>query len=73
MSWLKPVLQELIGLFVDDVRFALTILLWVSLLWLLLPKLPLAASWHGPILLIGLLAILLESVWRGARPPTPPG
>jgi hypothetical protein len=68
MSWLKIISQELIGLFVDDVRLALEILVWVSLLWLALPRSPSSASWHAPLLLFGLLAILLESVWRGARP-----
>ena len=67
MSWLKMMSQELIGLFVDDLRLALSILVWVSLLWLVLPRSPLAVSWQAPLLLVGLLAILLESVWRGAR------
>ena len=66
MSWLKMISQKLIGLFVDDLRLALSILVWVSLLWFVLPRSPLAASWQAPLLLVGLLAILLESVWRGA-------
>jgi hypothetical protein len=68
----KTILRELIGLFVDDGRFAVTILVWVGLLGLLFPRLPLVKHWHAPLLLIGLLAILLESVWRATRPVQEP-
>lgn len=68
MRWLKALVLELMGLFVDDGRFACAILLWVGLQWLAMPRLPLAKSWSAPILVIGLLGILLESVWRSARP-----
>lgn len=67
MSWLKAVLEELFGLFVDDGSFAIAILLWLALLWLALPHLPIPGVWHGVILFVGLIVILIESVLRRAR------
>ena len=66
MKRLKSIAQELIGLFVDDNRFAVAILAWLILIRLLLPRLS-PPPWHAPILTIGLLAILFESVLRRAR------
>lgn len=67
MSWLRSILQEIYGLFVDDGSFAIAILVWLALLWLLLPHLPVPAVWHGAILFAGLIAILIESALRRAR------
>ncbi|HEV2606946.1 MAG TPA: hypothetical protein VGT79_03080 [Xanthomonadaceae bacterium] len=67
MQWLKTIFEELIGLFVDDGSFAIAILVWLALLWLLLPRLPMPAVWNGPILFVGLGLILVESVLRRAR------
>lgn len=67
MTWLKTIFKELVGLFVDDGSFAIAIVAWLALLWLLLPQLPIPAPWHGVILFAGLLAILIESVLRRAR------
>lgn len=67
MSWLKSIFAEIYGLFVDDGSFAIAILVWLALLWLVLPHLPVAGAWHGVILFAGLVAILLESALRRAR------
>ena len=67
MPWLKTIANELFGLFVDDGTFAITILAWLALAWLTLPHLPLPPTAKGPILFLGLAAILLESATRRAR------
>ena len=67
MNALKAMLREMFGLFVDDGSLAIAVLVWLALLWLLLPQLPVPAVWHGVILFAGLLAILLESALRRAR------
>ena len=67
MSWLKSIFREIFGLFVDDGSFAIAILVWLVLLWLVLPSLPIPAAWHGVMLFVGLMAILIESVLRRDR------
>ena len=67
MSWLKTILQEIFGLFVDDGRFAITILIWMGLFWWLSPHLPITSAWRAIILFVGLVVILIESAWRQAR------
>lgn len=66
MRWLRSILAELWGLFVDDGRYALTIVTWLLLSWLLLPLLHVGGGWNGIILFAGLLLILLESALRSA-------
>jgi hypothetical protein len=67
MSWLRAVLSELWGLFVDDSRYALAIVLWLLLAWRALPLLGLAGGWDALVFAAGLLAILMESVLRRER------
>lgn len=67
MRWLKSILGELWGLFVDDGRYALSIVAWLLLAWLVLPWFCLGSGWNAIVLCAGLLAILLESAWRRAR------
>ena len=67
MKWIATVLSELVGLFVDDLGFTLTILAWIALSALLLPRLGLAAAWGAPLLFLGCAAILVENVRRAAR------
>ena len=67
MRWLKTILAEGWGLFVDDGRYAVSIVVWLVLAWLALPQLHLDDGWNAPILFVGLLAILLESAWRRAQ------
>lgn len=67
MGWLKTAGQELVSVFVDDGRFALAIVVWLIVLGLGLPHVPLTAAWHGVLLFGGLAAILVESALRKAR------
>ncbi|MFK2877634.1 hypothetical protein [Rhodanobacter hydrolyticus] len=68
MSWLRTIASELWGLFVDDGRYAFTIVAWLLLAWLVLPLLQLGDDWNALVFAAGLLAILAESVLRRARP-----
>ena len=67
MQWLKTIVSEFIALFVDDGSFAVAIGAWLLLLWLLVSYLHVATDAAGPILFVGLGAILLESALRRAR------
>lgn len=67
MSWMRTVLREVFGLFVDDGSFAIAILAWLLLVWLVLPRLGVEAGWTGLILFAGLALILVESATRRAR------
>jgi hypothetical protein len=62
MRWLKTIIREAFGLFVDDGWLALASIAWLAVVWRLLPLLPIPSSWHGVILFLGLAAILLASV-----------
>jgi hypothetical protein len=67
MKWIKTILREIYGLFVDDGAFALAILIWLSFMrWAashLRPSLAISAI----ILFSGLALILIESTARYAR------
>lgn len=67
MAWLTSIATELWGLFVEDGRYALTIVVWLALTWLALPNLDLGRGWNAVILAIGLLLILLEGTLREVR------
>lgn len=67
MRWVKTIFSEVFGLFVDDGNFALAIVVWLSVVWLLLPRIDLPAAAKGTILFIGLAVILTESALRRAR------
>ena len=67
MSWIKAVLHELLGLFVDDGAFAAAIVAWLLVVWLILPRLGVGPGWSGGMLVAGLVLILLESTARRAR------
>jgi hypothetical protein len=71
MRWLKTILAEIFGLFVDDGRFALCIIVWLGVIGLGLPRLDLPARWNAVILFAGLAAILAESALRRARRKSP--
>ena len=68
MKWLKTILHETVGLFVDDASFALAILLWLVLVKTL-PHLGISTRWTGVILFTGLALILAESTIRYAKRP----
>ena len=67
MGWLRTVVRELYVLFVDDGRFALTVVIWLGACWLILPHVAVGALWPGVLLFAGLAAILVESASRRAR------
>jgi hypothetical protein len=67
MRWIKTVADELLGLFVDDARFAVAILVWLLLVWLAVSRLGLSPRWAGIGLCVGLAAILVESAVRRGR------
>jgi hypothetical protein len=64
---MRGVAREVLGLFVDDGWFAATILLWLLLAGLLLPRLGLSGAWGCLLLFAGLAALLLASARRRAR------
>ena len=57
MRWLKTVFGEILGLFVDDGSFALSIVVWLVLAWLLLPRLEVPGTAKGLVLFAGLAGI----------------
>lgn len=67
MHWIKTILGELYGLFVDDGAFALAIIIWLAAAGALLPRAHLESAENGVILFAGLAAILVESALRRAR------
>lgn len=67
MAWVKTIVSELLALFVDDAGFALAIIAWLAVAWLvLLPRVP---PLSPAILFLGLALILIESVLRRGRSP----
>ena len=67
MSRVKTTLAKLVGLFVDDGRFALALALWIGLARLLALYPPLPESWQGIVFFAGLALILVASARRRAR------
>ncbi|WP_187290845.1 hypothetical protein [Hyphomicrobium denitrificans] len=45
MRWLKTIVAEIFGLFVDDGAFALAIIVWLGAVWLVLPRLNVPTAW----------------------------
>jgi len=68
MRALRPIVQNLIGLFVDDGSLAAVILAWIAL-WGVVPQSAMAvpARWGGVIFFLGLALILIENVLRTTR------
>ena len=67
MRWIKSIVREIYGLFVDDGSFAIGILVWVVLAVVVLPRVASGARWAAPALFAGLAVILIESALRFAR------
>jgi hypothetical protein len=57
---LRSIAEEIVGLFVDDWRFALLLVGWVAIGWLMARQIPAAA---GPLFFAGLAAITLGFVY----------
>ena len=64
MHWISLTLCELLGLFVEDTRFVLAILGWLTVFALLLLQVPLPLLLPGALLFTGLAAILLSHCLR---------
>ena len=67
MKIVRLVLKELVGMFVDDGSLALLALLLIALVVGAVKLLALPPLVGAVLILIGCLAILLESTRRGAR------
>jgi hypothetical protein len=67
MKWIKTILREIYGLFVDDGAFALAILIWLSFMRWTASHLRLSPATSAIILFAGLALILTESAVRYAR------
>ena len=67
MPWLQSILREILGLFVDDGRFAAAILIWIVVAVLALHQLGRGTAWPGPVVFTGLAVILAVSVLRYSR------
>lgn len=66
MRWLKIVVSEVFGLFVDDGSFAIAILVWLGAAWFFFVHMLGHVRWSGMILFAGLVFILIESAIRRA-------
>ncbi len=64
MRWIKSIVREIYGLFVDDGSFAVAILVWLGIAVAVVPRATAGAWWAGPVLFAGLAAILIASVLR---------
>ncbi|MGX8011133.1 hypothetical protein ACVDG8_020300 [Mesorhizobium sp. ORM8.1] len=67
MNVIRLILKELVGMFVDDGNLALLALILIALITAAVKFLALPPLIGGLLLLVGCLAILLESVRRAAR------
>jgi hypothetical protein len=67
MSWVKVIWTEFVGLFVDDVSFALAIAAWLIVTDLLFRLDILPTPARGPLLFVGLATIFVENTLRRAR------
>jgi hypothetical protein len=67
VRWMKTIVQELFGLFIDDGSFALAIVVWIGVLWFLAARVLHSATWNGAVLFAGLGLILLASTIRRSR------
>ena len=64
MAWIRTILREIFGLFIDDSGFALAILSCLAVVGLVFPRFGVSSAWDGAILFVGLALILIESVVR---------
>lgn len=64
MSALRTIVHELLRLVVDDVGFAVAVVGWIALAWMLSAYVLPPGPWLAVMLFGGLGAILIESVVR---------
>jgi hypothetical protein len=66
MTWLASGLKQIYGLFVDDGALSLAICVWLLIAWFVLPRIVAGDTARPIVLFIGLAALLVDSVRRGA-------
>lgn len=64
MRWITTIAREVWRLFIDDGSFALAILAWLAVVWLVLSQVAVPSMWRGVVLFAGLALIL---IWGAAR------
>jgi len=69
MTRLTAVLKELFGLFVDDWPFTIGIVAWLAFVGLILNRVLADPLLRAGTFVLGLLVVLLASVWRTAKRP----
>jgi len=69
MGWLRSIVREIYGLFVDDGSFAAAIAIWLGLVLLVLRLFEVPRRWCGMILFAGLVLLLTENILRYTRRP----
>jgi hypothetical protein len=67
MNLIVTTFKNLIGIFVEDGTLAILLIVWVGIVALVLPRVPIDSSWDGAILFAGCVAILIENVVRAGR------
>jgi hypothetical protein len=67
VNTLKSILEEVVGLFIDDGMLALLCVVLIALVTGGILLLGLPSLWGGTLLLVGCIAILAWSVARAAR------
>lgn len=66
MRLLRAIAREIAGLFIDDGSLALVLLVWMVGGTIALRFLH-AGRWGGPVLAVGVAAVLMENVLRSSR------
>ena len=67
MNTLKEIIAELLGLFVEDITFAVALIIWILAALFLLPHFGLSTGAQATIWVAGLAVVLFENVVRQAR------
>jgi hypothetical protein len=67
MNFIRIAAKELFGLFVDDGSLALGILIWIGVAAALRWRAVVSPGLCGALMIAGLMALLVENVWRTSR------
>jgi hypothetical protein len=67
MKFIRTALAEFLGMFIDDGQLALTLIALIAVVTLVVKSALIGPLAGGIALLIGCIALLLESVYRHAR------
>ncbi len=66
MGWLRSIVREVFGLFVDDGSLAIALLAWIIGGVAVIRMLSLG-HWSGPVFFAGIALVLAENVLRASR------